>query len=502
MNVVQRLGSDITMDDFYCGGGGETTGAKKLGINVRHAFNHWSVAIETHNANHPETTHIQADIGTYDPYAYKPSIMAWFSPECKTFSMGLGKSQTPQRQMMLPGMRFEEYDLTPQQERSRVTAGDILRHVEAHRYRRFVVENVVGFRLWEKFDDWLKVLINFGYDYRIVYLNSMFCHPTPQSRDRMYTCFWLKGDKAPDLDIYPKAYCEKCGRDVDAVQTRKPTSAVPYMTYGAQYTYNCPTCASIIEPYYYASANIIDWTNVGTRIGDRKKPLAPKTMERIEKGFKRYIENPPTPRRAALYHGHVPRAFISPYHHDTADRSRSVYEELPTVDGSPRFGLVMLTSTNRMNERSRAVDEPFPTQTGGHNMGLTFAPMITSVNYFSERERAVDEPMPTQTTSIKSGLTLMPFVSSYNGQSVYTTPDQAISTMTGTARHALVAPQSPHVEDCYFRMFTVDEVKQAMGFPSDYILLGTQRDQVELAGQAVTPDAARVLLSRMVESLA
>lgn len=501
MHVIKQRGFDVSVDDFFCGGGGTTSGARKLGLNVRHAFNHSEIALRTHNANHPDTEHILADIGRYDPHAYKPSVMAWFSPECKTFSQGAGITQARVGQMSLPGMRFAEYDLTPQQERSRVTAGDILRHVEVHRYRRFIVENVVGFRLWEKFDDWLQTLINFGYDYEIVYLNSMFCHPTPQSRDRMYTCFWLRGDKKPDLDIRPKAYCETCGRDVEARQTPKPTRTVPYLKYGEQYTYNCPSCASIVEPYYYAAANIIDFQNVGTRIGDRKRPLASKTMERIHKGLERYIKNPPQPRRAALYHEHVSQGFITPYHHDTADRSRSFYEATPTADGSPRFGLVMLTSVNRMNERPRSADEAFPTQTGSHNMAATFVPMITSVNYFSERTRGVDEPMASQTTSIKAGVTLAPFIASYYNNPVFAVLDEATPTQTGKSRHSLITPQTLTVEDCFFRMFTTQEVKEAMGFEQDYILLGTQDQQIELAGQAVTPPAATMLFERMVASL-
>lgn len=521
------------MDDFFCGCGGETTGAKMLGIDVRHAFNHWDIAIETHNTNHPLTTHVLADIGTYDPYKYQPSILAWFSPECKTFSQGSGKSQKPRQQQQLPGFEFEEYDLTPKQERSRVTAGDILRHVQVHRYEAIVVENVVQFRQWEKFDSWLQQMINFGYDWEIVYLNSMHCHPTPQSRDRMYTCFWRKGNRKPNLAICPRAFCPRCGRDVDAVQTRKPTSSVPYMRYREQYTYNCPTCASVVEPYYYAAANVIDWSNVGTRIGDRKRPLADNTMKRIEAGLKRFAENPPAINPAALFGEHLRDVFISPYHHDDTDRSRPLTDELPTVDGSPRFGMVTLNSTNRTQARSRLLDEPLPTRTGKNNGLLAFMP---SVNYFRPN-RDVDQPAPTQTTVKNYGLTTIPpliyrayrtatmhpatdelstvvasgthhwllnqpeaFISSYYGQGGYSEPGDVLPTQTGNEHQSIVHAR-PSIEDCYFRMLTVQEIKEAMGFPKEYVLLGVQSEQVELAGQAVTPDAARVLLERMIGSL-
>ncbi|MDQ0382646.1 hypothetical protein [Amycolatopsis thermophila] len=49
------------------------------------------------------------------------------------------------------------------------------------------------------------------------------------------------------------------------------------------------------------------------------------------------------------------------------------------------------------------------------------------------------------------------------------------------------------VEDCYFRMLMPDEIKLAMAFRHDFVLLGNKREQVKLAGNAVTPPAARDL---------
>jgi DNA (cytosine-5)-methyltransferase 1 len=43
-----------------------------------------------------------------------------------------------------------------------------------------------------------------------------------------------------------------------------------------------------VEPALRPAADIIDWSLTGTRIGDRKKPLADKTIHRIEQGIRRY----------------------------------------------------------------------------------------------------------------------------------------------------------------------------------------------------------------------
>lgn len=456
MNIVRKLGSLLTMDDFFCGAGGETTGAKKLGIQVRHAFNHWDLAIESHNANHPEATHIQHDIGTYDPYKYQPSIIGWFSPECKTFSDGRGKSQKPLRENLLPGFEdlFSEYDLTEEQERSRVTAGDILRHVEVHRYELIVVENVLQFRDWEKFNSWQQQILNWGYESKIVYLNSAFCHPTPQSRDRMYVCFWRKGNKKPNLDIEPLAPCLKCGRDVKAIQTRKPTATATYMEYNKQYTYNCPNCASILNPYYYPAASVIDFSNVGQRIGDRKRPLAAKTMARIEQGLKKYVTG-----------GLIDTAWGS--------KLSNLMAPMPTQTGSQTFGFFVAPYHNDRGDRTRPVDTPLPTVDGSPRFGMVAVPNV---------------PNP-------------PFISTYYGNGSNTLTDEPLPAVTSKHHHGFIAKSAPNIEDCYFRMLNPTEIKMAMGFPRDYVLKGVQRDQVELAGQAVTPDSARIILERMVESL-
>ena len=45
------MSANLTMTDLFCGAGGSSTGATSVpGVKVRLAANHWSLAIETHNA--------------------------------------------------------------------------------------------------------------------------------------------------------------------------------------------------------------------------------------------------------------------------------------------------------------------------------------------------------------------------------------------------------------------------------------------------------------------
>jgi DNA (cytosine-5)-methyltransferase 1 len=50
-------------------------------------------------------------------------------------------------------------------------------------------------------------------------------------------------------------------------------------------------------------------------------------------------------------------------------------------------------------------------------------------------------------------------------------------------------------------MLSAYEIKLAMGFPSDYVILGTIEQQVQQAGDAVTPPVAKLLVERVVASL-
>ncbi|TMZ69144.1 DNA cytosine methyltransferase, partial [Klebsiella pneumoniae] len=73
----------ITISDFFCGAGGSSTGAIQVpGVSVVMAANHWDLAVETHNTNHPDTRHDVADLSQVDPRRYPTTDIAWLSPSC------------------------------------------------------------------------------------------------------------------------------------------------------------------------------------------------------------------------------------------------------------------------------------------------------------------------------------------------------------------------------------------------------------------------------------
>lgn len=85
---------DELIVDNFAGGGGASTGIEMaLGRQVDIAINHDLEAVAMHAANHPYTRHYCEDVWEIDPIEVtqgKPVGLAWFSPDCKHFSIAKG----------------------------------------------------------------------------------------------------------------------------------------------------------------------------------------------------------------------------------------------------------------------------------------------------------------------------------------------------------------------------------------------------------------------------
>lgn len=300
---------DLEATDMFSGAGGSSLGLENVRcpvcarslIRVTQALNHWDLAVEAHNANFPEADHDLHDVEVIPASRFRRTPILWASPECTHHAYCRGP---------------REYD--PHAQRSRATFSDIVRFTEHHRYDAVIVENVIEARLWceagdrrhgwdpkrkqyrcscgADFDEWYQHMLDLGYEGRIVYFNSQFALPTPQSRDRMYVVFWRKGLPRPDLGFRPSSWCSSCEQVVRGVQTwKKPSRGsvrdqpgkFEWGRYGSQYVYACPTCKVPVAPAVVGARTIIDWSLDAQRIGDRVKPLAAKTRERIRTGLQR-----------------------------------------------------------------------------------------------------------------------------------------------------------------------------------------------------------------------
>lgn len=469
--------SYLTVTDQFCGAGGSSLGAVAAGAELRLALNHWQLAIETHNSNFPNAEHDCTDISACDPRRYPSTDILITSPECTNHSLAKGKRKPVQSDLWGNGP-------DPAEERSRATMWDVPRFAEYHRYNAIVVENVVDARQWVNWTAWLLAMRQLGYDHKVVFLNSMFAHPTPQSRDRMYVVFWRKSNKAPILDIRPAAWCEKCGRDVEAVQAWK--NGRRGGRYQDQYVYACPHCAATVRPYYYCAASAIDWSLPAPRIGDRAQPLKEKTLARIRAGLEKY-------GRQAMA---VDTSFGS------GDRAALLTAPMRTQTTRQTAALVVppLLVGNYTPGWVRQVTEPTGTVTTQDHHALV-------IPYYSTgAASSTDEPLPTVTTVDRHALAVPPFLLGYytrpsGQQAALSGVDEPMPTQSTQPRHYLVQPGDvPRVEDCGFRMLQPHEIQAAMAFPADYKVLGTKREQVRQLGNAVTPPAMRMLMQRIVET--
>jgi len=612
----RSTGGGLTVTDLFCGGGGSSTGAIQVpGVEIRIAANHWDLAVEVHNQNHPTADHAAVDLHEEDPRYFPRTDILWASPECTKWSQASGGKYASVSSfvggdlldLLNPELVDDEDPETAIVQRSRLLMFDVLRFVEHHRYRAGVIENVVDIATNPKFAPewalWKKGLRNLGYEFRVVSLNSMHAQahgdPAPQSRDRIYIVFWLTGNRAPDIDkvMRPLAWCPACSEVVESQQAWKNGRTVG--KYRSQYVYLHGACGTAVEPGYLPAAAAIDWALKGTRIGDRTKDLAEKTRRRIAAGIARYwspltIEAAGNTYDAAdpkhpsygdpngyyrtwstldvlkTLHTQETKALVVPLEGRAGDRCNSAGDPLRTQTSrhldalaTPPFML-----ERRFDYRVRSLDEPISTLTandttkaliepppfiaelrgGGSDARPTSDPLSTvtaSGNHhglvvpaggtWNDDARPTDEPHRTMTTRETSAL-VMPYYGASTGSQPTSKP---IGTLTTVDRYALiqrhnsskgeggemVTPASEYlrtlttkghqsiitpgdieaaeaqVDDCLFRMLEPHEVAAGMAFPADYIWGGTRRERVKLAGNAVTPPAARDLIAAVAEAL-
>ncbi len=391
--------------DIFCGAGGSSNGLEfvvcplcgRQLIKVTQALNHWDLAVQAHNANFPDADHDVHDVEELPASRFRRTPIAWFSPECTHHAYCRGPKDGGE-----DGMR------------SRATFGDIVRFTEYHKYDAVIVENVIEARLWcdvkahgkkcscgYHFDRWFKAICKLGYEGQVVYFNSQFTL-TPQSRDRMYIVFWRKGARKPMLDFRPLSWCGECEEVVRGIQTWKKATRGSVRTqpgkheygrYGQQYLYTCPHegCEASVSPAVVGSKTIIDWDLPAERIGDKDRPLAAKTRQRIKAGLEKLDQLRP---QIVPVGGHL-------HERRPGVRVWSVDRPLRTVHTTRCQALV--TPAGGQEANARSVEEPSHAVVGSDRLavslrvgGQSAAPATseepTSTITAHDRQRAVVIP--------------------------------------------------------------------------------------------------------------
>lgn len=486
----------FTYVDLFCGAGGSSIGLTMAGGKLLLAANHSKRAIETHSRNFSDAEHACVDIDHYDMRKIPPGAhVLWASPICTEVSPAGGNKadvgNPDQGELLKYGPVAAETF-----ERTRATFHDVIRAAEVWQFPYVIVENVPEVAMkWRLFGWWLDgmEMINYGYQILCVdaaHVGGELNPHAAQHRNRMYIVFHRKDMAKPDVEPRPLSLCDTCGpvsgmqvwKKPDGVMTpsgRKMRIGKYGIKYG-QYVYRCPNMVcrhSIVTPLERPATSIIDWSDLGTRIGDRKangeRELAASTLQRIARGIRLFgrPEHAPVNRNTLI----TPEtAFLDANGGNWNTKPASVNLPFRTRTTSDWEGLVSagsnpLIDTWRNHATPKPTSEPLSGLTaGGNHHGLV-------VPYYrtGKASPATRAPLPTLTTKDRCGL--------------------------ATSADA-VAPLED-VMNAHYRMVNKKEASKAQRFPISYEITGNDGEVGAQIGNAVCTSVAQMLGERVAAAL-
>lgn len=412
------INGELLVDNF-AGGGGASTGIElATGYSVDIAINHDPEAIKMHKANHPNTKHYCENVWAVDPVKAcngHPVGLAWFSPDCKHFSKAKGGK--------------------PKDKNIRGLAWVACRWAGLVRPRVIMLENVEEFKTWgplnrghhpikakqgETFQKFVQQLTDLGYEVQFRELIAAD-YGAPTMRKRFFMIARCDGKPI----VWPEP--THAPADSEAV---KAGLLKPYVGAYTQLDFSLP-CPSIFD----SSEEIKE------KYGIRAvRPLAPKTMERIARGLKKFVLDNPEPFIVPIGYGE--RKGQAPRVHD-------IEKPLPTIVGSGKHYLcepymVQIGQTGFTKDRSKDVKEPLTTIVS-KNEHCLISP--TLIQYHSEtaqgevRGQTIEDPIMTVDGSNRYGL-VTSFIQKYYGgnyQGNGSDIKEPLHTITTLERNAMCA---------------------------------------------------------------
>ena len=341
------------------------------------AINHDPEAIKMHKANHPYTKHYCENVWAVDPIKVcngHPVGLAWFSPDCKHFSKAKGGK--------------------PKDKNIRGLAWVALRWAGLVRPRVIMLENVEEFKTWgplnrrhhpikrkqgKTFERFVQQLTDLGYEVQFKELVAAD-YGAPTMRKRFFMIARCDGK--------PIVWPEPTHGPADSEEVKKGLLK-PYVGAYTQLDFSLP-CPSIFDTS----------EEIKEKYGIRAvRPLAPKTMERIARGLKKFVLENPEP-------------FIIQCNHGGERRPNDIREPMPTITGKHGYGIVepymvQIGQTGFTKDRSKDVREPLTTIVS-KNEHCLISP--TLIQYHSEtskdgvRGQTIEAPIMTVDGSNRYGL--------------------------------------------------------------------------------------------------
>lgn len=506
------INGELIVDNF-AGGGGASTGIElATGYSVDIAINHDPEAIKMHKANHPNTKHYCENVWAVDPVKAcggHPVALAWFSPDCKHFSKAKGGK--------------------PKDKNIRGLAWVACRWAGLVRPRVIMLENVEEFKTWgplgrrhhpikakqgKTFEKFVQQLTDLGYEVEFRELVAAD-YGAPTMRKRFFMIARCDGK--------PIVWPEPTHAPAESEEV-KAGLLKPYVGAYTQLDFSLP-CPSIFD----SSEEIKE------KYGIRAvRPLAPKTMERIARGLKKFVLDNPEPFIIQCNHGGERRpnniresmptitgkhgyeiveptfapymgtnttnhpggnckdpihtittgnqqCLISPtliqYHSETAKdevRGQSIEEPIMTVDSSNRYGLV----TSFLHKfydggykgAGETLENPLPTVTSWDHNSVVTANLIQMNNHCDGKD--IRQPLPTITAGDGHFGEVRAFLIKYYGQGIGQDIKEPLDTVTARDRFGLVTIEGVdyQIVDIGLRMLEPRELYGCQGFPDDYII--------------------------------
>ena len=421
--------------DAFAGGGGASVGIEMaLGRPVDIAINHDPDAILMHKTNHPDTLHLTEDIFKVNLKKYVKGqhvALMWASPDCTSHSKAKGGK--------------------PREKGLRILPWAVYKHAKAILPDVILMENVEEIQQWGPLDEK-------GY-------------PIPERKGEDYKKFITAMKNLG----YRFGSRELVAADYGAPTTRKRWYAV-FRRDGLEIRFPKQTHSAdgIGFEKWKPCGDYIDWSDLGSSIFERKKPLAEATQKRIANGIKKYIIDAESPY---IVRSGEALAYIIQYHGETRagdSRGQLLIEPIKTIDTSNRYGLV-----------TAFITKYYKTGIG----------------------QGCDEPLHTITTSPGHFGLVSAFLIKYYGGGCGQTLDRPLDTITTKDRFGLVnvildiEGEKYIISDIFLRMLKPEELKLMQGFPKDYII---DRDynwkkypiakQVARIGNSVVPIMAEKLV--------
>ena len=541
--------------DLFCGAGGTSTGVENARLNGRKCakvvacVNHDVNAIKSHQANHPDTLHFTEDIRTLElspmikhlekmqkkyPGAYR---VLWASLECTNFSKAKGGQ--------------------PRDADSRTLAEHLFRYIEAIKPHYIQIENVEEFMCWGDLDEngkpvskdqgrsylrWVKKVMSYGYNYDYRILNAAdFGAYT--SRKRFFGQFAKLGLPI----VFPLQTYAKNGDEGGMFHQYKKWKAVRDVLdlndEGTSiFAKKKPLCEKTLERIY---AGLVKFVAGGKKQYD-DMILKYNSMNTYGH-YKPQSTDEPCPTVACQNRlGYVKVNFLSKqFSGDPGSKNQSIEKPAGTITCVDHHAFVTAYFGNGFNS---SIDDPNPTVTTKERHALVSVdlnePMpdvpldkvaIQSSQFLDSQygnggASSIDTASPTIVNNPKQSIvTAEHFLANpYSFKSNGGTLEKPCCTLIAhmdkaplwlvTAEHgelgiAIFEDDSPMTRkikefmaiygiiDVKMRMLNISELKRIMGFPENYVLIGSQAQQKKFIGNAVEVNMSRVLCEALCEKL-